>query len=99
MTETRGIKTASSDAREAILSSIRESLKTSAPFDADWREHHGHASDGVPAWVPVRTAMSAAELTDIFCTNLGSLGGHCTSVADENEAAERVGKVIEKLGA
>lgn len=99
MTETRGTKTASSDAREAILSSIRENLKTSMPFDADWHEHHGHSSDGVAVWAPIRTAMSATELTDIFCANLGSLGGHCTVVADEDEAAVHVGKVVEKLGA
>ena len=84
-------------AREDIIGSIRKNLATSGPFDADWREHHGHASEGVTEWRAVRTAMSTEALTDIFRTNLGSLGGNCSIAADEAEAAEDIAKVIEKL--
>lgn len=86
-------------AREDIIGSIRKNLVTSRPFDADWREHHGHEREGRAAWEPVRTAMSAAELADLFVKNLGSLGGHCSIAANETEAAEQIARVIEKLGA
>jgi L-lactate utilization protein LutC len=43
--------------------------------------------------------MSSSELADVFRTNLESLGGHCTIVADDIEATEQVGRVVEKLGA
>lgn len=86
-------------AREDIIGSIRQNLATSRPFDADWREHHGHESEGITEWRALRTAMSTEALTDIFRTNLESLGGHCAIVADETEAGEQVGKIVEKLAA
>ena len=97
MTEVNGQSVKQDEARKAILSSIRAHLATSAPFDADWREHHGHASEGVAVWEPVRMAMTSAELADVFCANLESVGGHCTVVADETEAAKQVGKIIDQL--
>lgn len=81
------------------MASIRQNLKASAPFDADWQEHHGPSGDGNAVWAPIRTAMSTAALTEDFRTSLELLGGHCSIVADETGAAALVGKIIEKLAA
>ena len=86
-------------ARDAILGSIRRSLAASVPFDAEHQGHHGHGANNVAAWSPIRTAMSADELAESFCSNLRSLGGHCSIVSSESEAAENVAAIIESLSA
>ncbi len=88
----------SGDAREAILASIRNSLATSKPFDADWQEHHGH-SDHIAAERAIGPAISRDTLVERFKNNLESIGGFCTIVGNEHEAAEHVGSVIANLGA
>jgi len=87
----------SNSARDAIIGSIRRSLAASAPFDAEHQRHHGHGANGVAGWSPVRTAMSVDELVESFCSNLGSLGGHCSIVSSESEATEQITAIIEKL--
>ena len=84
-------------ARDAILTSIRQNLATSAPFDAIRSEHRGHA--GYPSnLAPVRSTLSRQALIDNFCENLESVGGSCTTVADENEAARSVAAIIRQSG-
>ena len=58
-------------AREAILASIRRSLAISEPFDAAWREHHGHTAVAVPMTKP---PFSIHQLMDNFRNSLDLLG-------------------------
>ena len=82
-------------ARDAILGSIRSSLAASAPFDEDWRKHHGHSGDFAAVRKLTPSAMSRDVLVENFRNNLESVGGHCTVVSNESEAADHVSKVIE----
>ena len=99
MTETRTANSNSDDAREAIIGAIRQNLSTSAPFDAEWRKHHGHSSDSFAATTLMRPEMSRDVLIENFRASLESVGGHCTVVATEAEAAEHVKTVIANIGA
>ena len=99
MTETRTANSNSSDAREAILSSIRQNLAASEPFDAEWRRHHGQSSDSFVATTSMRPEISRDVLIENFRANLESVGGRCTVVATEAEAAEHVKTVIANIGA
>jgi L-lactate dehydrogenase complex protein LldG len=83
-------------ARDAILASVRQALTTSKPFDAVHREHHGHAEPRKRADV---TVIALNDLIENFKVNLESVGGHCTVVVSENEAAEHVHNLIGQLGA
>lgn len=86
-------------AKEAMLASIRSSLKTSAAFDADWLEHHGQADNAVAERIPVLQSLSREALAENFKTNLESVGGHCAVVSSENAAAEYVRAVVKSIGA
>jgi len=84
------------NARDEIITSIRRNLAASKPFDAI---HHGHQSNGTSSPVVHSEPSTEAELIEIFCTNLRSVGGICTIVADESEAEEKVAETIRSLGA
>ena len=99
MTETRTANSNSDDAREAIIGAIRRNLSASAPFDAQWRKHHGHLSDSVAATTSMRTEISRDVLIENFRANLESVRGHCTVVVSDSEAAEHVKMVVASLGA
>lgn len=96
MTET-SIKTAkqSGDARDEILAAIRSNLAASVPFDAVREGHHGRAE---PVFPPQFVSPSREQLIDTFRTNLASVGGYCTVVADEIEAARVVAEIVKRTG-
>ena len=99
MTETRTTNSNSDDAREAIIGAIRQNLSASAPFDAEWRKHHGHSSDSFAATTLMRPEMSRDVLIENFRASLESVGGHFTVVVSESGAAEHVKMVVANLGA
>lgn len=95
MTQGNGQIIPPDDARDAILSSIRHSLKASVPFDADWREHHGHSNRLVAERTAVHAEASREALIENFRENLESVGGRCTVVSNESEATGHIRTVIE----
>ena len=99
MTKTRTTSSDNSDAREAILVSIRRSLATSAPFDADWREHHGHSGDLPTEPTLAQPATSRETLINNFRNSLELVGGLCTVVSNEIKAADHIRTIIESLPA
>ncbi len=94
MTETTTSENAA--ARDAILASIRGSLAASKPYDAEHQKHHGH---GVILQSKVQRELSTEELIDNFKTNLESVGGLCSVVSSESEAAKYIATLVEKIGA
>lgn len=98
MTETSSTSAATENesARATILGSIRRSLETSEPFDADWREHHHDGPVNTPA---AKLVFSQDELIENFRGNLELLGAHFVLVSSEAEATDHMKSVIEKLGA
>ncbi|HYJ90322.1 MAG TPA: lactate utilization protein [Pyrinomonadaceae bacterium] len=79
---------------ESILTSIRKSLAASAPFDAVHKKHH---SENIAADGPInRQTIPRATLIDNFRKNLEAVGGHCTIVSSETEAAEAVRSILQK---
>jgi L-lactate dehydrogenase complex protein LldG len=87
----------SDGSRKSILASIRASLATSAPFDADHQKHH--QTDNALA-LPVAEAIYPRQaLIDNFRRNLELVGGHCSVVASQTEAIEAVRSIIEMSGA
>jgi L-lactate dehydrogenase complex protein LldG len=98
MTETRPKSSATENgaARDAILASIRSSLSASKPFDAEHRKHHGYteSGQGVKSF-----ELSSETIIDNFKKNFESVGGHCSVVSDDLEAASHVRTIIEKIGA
>ena len=85
-----------SGARESILSSIRRNLNASLPFDAVNREHHGHA-DEIRVITPA--SLDIQTLTENFKANVESVGGKCTVVNSEAEAAAKILEVVSSIGA
>ena len=84
-------------ARDTIMSSIRESLAASRPFDDVHREHQkekraNRGSEG-------SAAADANTLSEIFHENLESVGGHCSMVGNELAAARASGEIIMSSGA
>jgi L-lactate dehydrogenase complex protein LldG len=97
-----------SDAREAILKSIREHLAASAPHDAIYAEgkaaHEGNVSSDLGA--PSATNAyhgnghdkdDAFSLIEMFRRNLEAVGGRCIVVPDEPEAAQALNGIIARL--
>ena len=90
-------KTAHSDARSAIFSSIRDNLTASAPFDAIRRKHHSHtAAETAPS---VLTSQDRAEVINAFKENLALVGATCVLVENEAEAADRLSEIVNVLDA
>ena len=82
-------------AREAVLASIRQSLAASGPFDSAHRAHHSHAE---LLHTGSRPSVSSQQLIDNFKANLELVGGNCTIVASETEAANKVAEIISETG-
>jgi L-lactate dehydrogenase complex protein LldG len=83
-----------SSARIDILSSIRQNLETSRPFDAVYHEHYLQIAHVKPT---ARRAVSKTNLTFRFKENLESVGGKCWIVADEKEASGVIQNIFFKL--
>ena len=85
-----------SDAKNAILASIRQSLAASQPFDAAHRAHHGHGDSAAAA---ISTELSKETLIENFRQSLEFVGGKCSLVYDESEAAEVLSAIIAEKSA
>ena len=97
-----------SDAREAILKSIRAHLAASAPHDAIFAEEkaahdevgfaHSETAAASNAWQENgHHKDSTRSLLEMFKQNLESVGGHCIVVRDESEAAQALLGIINGL--
>jgi L-lactate dehydrogenase complex protein LldG len=82
--------------RESILASIRKSLAESVPFNA---EHSQHVLDVSDTRLFEPRAFSLETLIENFKKNLESVGGHCSIVSTESEAAEAIEVAIQDLRA
>lgn len=94
-------KANNNEARREILNRIREQLAASKPFDAVHQEHHGHQVSRAITNAPLVSAsdLQKVPLIERFQENLVSIGGNCTVVKDEQEAAQTVQAIIEKTKA
>jgi L-lactate dehydrogenase complex protein LldG len=99
-----------SDARAAILKSIREHLSASAAHDAiDAEEMSAHDDAGFAhsdtaaasdVWQESGHHKDAAHsLLEMFKQSLESVGGRCIVVCDESEAAQALSGIINSLQA
>jgi L-lactate utilization protein LutC len=85
------------EAKEAMLGAIRRNLSASRAGNVD-----GHRSQ--PPVAPAGTAVSGApepacSLTSRFKLALEAVGGRCTIVRSEEEAAARVGEILDETRA
>ena len=87
-------------ARDMIISSIRESLAASRPFDALHREHHkGNEANARSDETARRSVeLDANALSETFSKNLESGGGKCTIVGNELAAARAIQEIIASSG-
>ena len=92
---------ASNVARDTIMSSIRESLAASRPFDDLHREHQkeNKASTGSDVAAIRSTEPDVNTLSEAFGKNLDSVGGNCTIVGNELAAARALQEIIAESGA
>jgi L-lactate dehydrogenase complex protein LldG len=92
---------ANNNARDAILSSIRENLAASLAFDALHHEHEKESSAHIAKNVAADRSvdLDANRLTEIFRENLVSVGGHCVVVGNELAAARAIQEIVAKTGA
>lgn len=83
-----------SDARQEILTAIRRNLAKSEPFDAAHREHHAHQEN--PANTPLVSSanLQKVSLIERFRENLISIGGNCSVVGSEQEAAQAIETIV-----
>ncbi len=86
-----------SDARQEILTAIRQNLAKSAPFDAAHREHHAHQEKPATMDAPLVSSadLQKVPLIERFRENLVSIGGNCSVVGSEQEAAQAIQAIIE----
>jgi L-lactate dehydrogenase complex protein LldG len=88
----------SSDARQAILGSIRSHLAASVPHDTTERSHRGaavaHTEPGAVAPVRSQTPVSLVEL---FKQNLDAVGGHCIIAGGDTGIAQALTQIISDL--
>ncbi|HEX8888664.1 MAG TPA: lactate utilization protein [Pyrinomonadaceae bacterium] len=87
------------ETRRAMLASIREHLKASAPFDAVHDEHQALHQAQPREITATVWANDQASLVERFQESLEAVVGHCIRVRNESEAAEAVREIIEQLNA
>ena len=83
--------------KRRMLAAIRQNLKASAPFDA--ARHESHARGEVvtrAARAPVPAAEPAPSLVQRFRQALEAVGGRCTVVRGEEEAARALRQIIDE---
>lgn len=85
------------DARQAIMTAIRQQLAISEPFDAVHQENRARHED-VLAQETIPLELSGS-LLDRFRQSLEAVGGHCIVVAGEAAAAEAVQGIVERVQA
>ena len=83
-----------------MLAAIREHLAASAPFDAVHEEERAHRDGEALAARPPAVAREVALAPlERFKQSLEAVGGHCTVVRDEAEAAEVLARIVGEAGA
>lgn len=86
----------SENARQAIMTAIRQQLATSEPFDAVHEEnrarHEGELQDTVPLQL-------SGSLLDRFRQSLEAVGGHCHVLAGDAEATQAVREIAASVQA
>lgn len=86
-----------SEARNAIFASIRQNLAASQPFDAAHRAHNKQLESDFTA--SVLPEFTNEILIENFRENLEAVGGDCSVVYDETEAAEVLLSIIKQNNA
>jgi len=79
------------DVRKMMLASIREQLDASKPFDLIRAEHHANGDLKGDTVAPL---VHIADAVERFRGSLEAVGGVCTVVRDEAEAALAVQQII-----
>jgi len=92
------------EVRHAMLTSIRQHLATSAPYDGVRQAHDASRHDvKTPSKRPAAVSPQQISLVEIFGQSLEDVSGHCTVVNNELEAAQTIGRIMEltkaKVGA
>ena len=90
-----------SDAREAILHSIRSRLAESAPFDAiahgaQHAREDGHDDGQLAIRLNVHSEGGRSPVA-MFRERLEAVGGHCVVVRDEGRAAMVLSQIVSEL--
>jgi len=83
-----------SEARAAIMQSIRAHLADSARVEFDHVHAAAIGSEQAPAASPVVVSPVSS-----FRERLESVGGHCVTVRDEDEAARALARIVSELQA
>jgi len=86
-----------SEARNAIFASIRQNLAASLPFDEIHKAHHENEDFDLSA--TFLTKYPREKLIENFRENLESVGGKCSIVYDESEAAEVLLSIVKQKNA
>jgi len=94
MMETRGTHI-SGNARETILTAIRQNLAASESLDQVRGEHH-HPGENRSSVAEQARAISQDALIENFRVNLESVGGHCLIAKHENEASDYLRGLISR---
>lgn len=85
-----------SDARSAILASIRERLAESARLHPVIKERHS-AAQGPPASPTNANTEANTSAVEMFRTRLESVGGHCLIVSGDAEVARALVRIVAEL--
>ncbi|HEY8561983.1 MAG TPA: lactate utilization protein [Pyrinomonadaceae bacterium] len=86
-----------SEAKKAILASIRQNLAASRPFDAAHAAHHAPPETAFAALA--RDAFSKETLIENFRANLEFVGGNFSHCENETQAAEVLRALISEKAA
>lgn len=83
------------NARDEILTSIRNNLSVSKPFDAVRKAHHGHHTKNPSD----RSSTISGSLVENFKASLDLIDSHFSLADSEKDAARLVEQIIDQLGA
>jgi L-lactate dehydrogenase complex protein LldG len=86
-----------SDAREAILQSIRLQLAASAPHDARELLSHPHVEEELTPVVESNGDENTQSLAEMFKSSLEAVDGYCTIVNGDNEIVGEMTRIIRAL--
>ncbi|MGH9967093.1 MAG: LutC/YkgG family protein [Pyrinomonadaceae bacterium] len=88
------------ETRRAMLTSIRQQLAASAPFDAVRSEHHPQAKvTDKTGHVAVAVDGEGGSLVERFQQALEAVSGNFIAAGSENEAAQAIQQIIERTKA
>jgi L-lactate dehydrogenase complex protein LldG len=85
------------EAREAILGSIRSHLAASAPHDERELLSHPHVDDVVTSVAEPNGEQVHKDLAEVFKASLEAVDGHCVIVNGEDEVVAEMQRIIGAL--